>query len=72
MKSIINGKVYDTSTAKKLAECKECKETMYQSETGEFFIYRKGKKEEIEPVTEEHAAEWAKKLLELSIKHSET
>lgn len=48
MKKIINGKVYDTSTAKELGSWENTpdvrdfsrfEETLYQKRTGEFFIY---------------------------------
>lgn len=45
MKRIVNGKTYDTSTARKIAErffgCDECKkvhEILYQTQGGAFFI----------------------------------
>lgn len=51
MKKIINGKVYDTSTAKRLGEYEPnpyrsdfhyfC-ETLYQKKTGEFFLHGEG------------------------------
>lgn len=51
MKKIINGKVYDTATAKKVASWYSsyarsdfyyCEEKLYQKKTGEFFIYGEG------------------------------
>lgn len=50
MKKYINGKLYDTSTAKKLAEYEDSykgqfdwyKEELYQKKSGEFFIYGEG------------------------------
>ena len=51
MKSIINGKKYDTSTAELIGEgdnslsCndfKYCNEQLYRKRTGEFFLYGEG------------------------------
>lgn len=51
MKKIINGKKYDTETAKKLgywwnglssSDFKYCEETLYKKRTGEFFLYGEG------------------------------
>lgn len=51
MKKIINGKRYDTNTAKELnywantgnrRDFSWCKETLYQKKTGEFFLYGEG------------------------------
>lgn len=51
MKKIINGKVYDTETAKKVAswyssyasnDCHYYEEELYQKKTGEFFLYGEG------------------------------
>ena len=51
MKKIINGKRYDTDTAKKIAEWdnghygndfNRCSETLYRKNTGEFFLYGRG------------------------------
>lgn len=50
MKSIINGKKYDTKTAKELAfytylcpnDFRYLQETLYQKRTGEFFLYGEG------------------------------
>ena len=51
MKKIINGKVYDTETAKELASWSDgmsfrdfshMEETLFQKKTGEFFLYGQG------------------------------
>lgn len=51
MKKIINGKVYDTETAKELASWSDgmsfrdfshMKETLFRKKTGEFFLYGQG------------------------------
>lgn len=51
MKKIINGKKYDTETAKLLVsegnglghrDFSYCEETLYQKRTGEFFLYGEG------------------------------
>ena len=51
MKKIINGKMYNTETAKNLGEwCNGvprndfnyCEETLYRKKTGEFFLYGEG------------------------------
>lgn len=51
MKKIINGRKYDTETAKKLgywsnayslSDFKHCEETLYKKRTGEFFLYGEG------------------------------
>lgn len=51
MKKIINGKVYDTETAKEIAQWENqgswrdydhMEETLYRKRTGEFFIYGEG------------------------------
>lgn len=51
MKKVINGKAYDTKTAKEIAQWenegswrdfRHMEETLYQKRTGEFFIYGEG------------------------------
>lgn len=51
MKRIINGKLYDTETAKEVGswwnglsgrDFGNCSETLYQKKTGEFFLYGEG------------------------------
>ena len=51
MKKIINGKLYDTSTAKEMGSCwnglgsrdfNHINETLYRKKTGEFFLYGEG------------------------------
>lgn len=50
MKKIINGKMYNTETAKKLADYSHLypsdfnyfEETLYKKKTGEYFLYGKG------------------------------
>ena len=84
MKKIINGKKYDTETAKLCAsggngrsDFSRCYEELYRKKTGEYFIYGEGGPmskysrsidqnswsggEDILPVTEAEAKEWAEK-----------
>ena len=49
MKKIINGKVYDTDTARRMAESRrhagescEVRETLYRKRTGEYFLHCEG------------------------------
>lgn len=50
MKKIINGKMYNTETAKRVGEWDNgrygdfgyCSESLYQKKTGEFFLYGEG------------------------------
>ena len=51
MKKVINGRLYDTTTAKELGswanaggwrDFNHCEETLYRKRTGEFFLYGKG------------------------------
>ncbi len=51
MKKVLNGKVYDTDSARKMAfwsnglgynDFKHCEETLYLKKTGEFFLYGAG------------------------------
>lgn len=51
MKKIINGRKYDTDTAKKLgyweneysvSDFRHCEETLYRKRTGEFFLHGEG------------------------------
>lgn len=88
MKKIINGKMYNTETAKKVGEWWNgystrdfhyCEETLYQKKTGEFFLYGEGGAlspytkscgqncwsgaEEIIPMRESEAREWAEEKL---------
>ena len=51
MKKIINGRLYNTETAEKIAEWnngiygndfRSCEETLYKKKTGEYFIYGSG------------------------------
>lgn len=74
MKKIIKGKVYDTSTAKKLgmrwvgAEFSRSGwEELYRKKTGEFFtLYHSysDNSERIEPLTYEEAQRWAEEHLD--------
>lgn len=64
MKRIINGKKYDTSTAKPLLETYRgvgIRGELYQKKTGEFFVAHftqwEGQSDSIEPITEEKAKE---------------
>ncbi len=55
MKQIINGKLYDTDTAEKIAESHFCGTTIYKTKKGTFFAYQEtcwqGKKDYIEPLS---------------------
>lgn len=89
MKRIINGKLYNTATAKEIGawsnnynygDFSYCEETLYLKRTGEYFLYGKGGPmskysqscgqnswsggEEITPLTETEAREWAEKHLD--------
>lgn len=74
MKKVIRGKVYDTSTAKKLgmrwigAEFSRSGwEELYRKKTGEFFTLchsYSDNSERIEPITYEEAQRWAEKHLD--------
>ncbi len=77
MKKIINGKKYDTTTAKYLGmyeNMEDCaaldyaREELYKKKTGEFFLYinpsvRSGGHSFIDPYTEDKAKQWAEKYL---------
>lgn len=63
MNKIINGRKYDTNTAKEIFECTfldSSSVTLYQKKTGEFFLYYWGSLsgERIEPLTENEAKDW--------------
>ena len=88
MKKIINGKLYNTDTAKNVGcwdnglGCRDfacCAESLYQKRTGEFFLYGEGGPqtkyaervgnmyaggEDIIPLTEDEAKEWAERKLD--------
>ena len=70
MKKIINGKVYDTDTAKKCGEWHNGKfevETLYQKKTGEFFKCNRSNTVPlayIMPLTYYGAQKWAEKHLD--------
>lgn len=87
MKKIINGKKYNTETAKELGcwnngflpnDFNYCQETLYIKKTGEYFLHGEGgaltqysektyggstSGEDITPLTENEAKEWAEKHL---------
>lgn len=88
MKQIINGKKYNTETAKEVGRWSNncsyrdfnyCEETLYRKKTGEYFLYGMGgamskysqscgqntwsSGEEINPMTESEARDWAEKYL---------
>lgn len=89
MKKIINGRKYNTDTAKELGCCSHSypsdfryySETLYQKKTGEMFLYGEGNGmspyaeyvegggythgEDIVPLDEAKAREWAEKHLEV-------
>lgn len=59
MKKIINGKVYDTNTAKLIGSWDA--ETLYQKKTGEFFLFGN----RIMPLSYDSAREWAEEHLDV-------
>ena len=77
MKVIMNGKMYNTETAKNVGSWNTEDnydgfyynvQTLYKKKTGEFFIYDYGmnprhKWEKIEKLTEKQAKEWSEKHL---------
>lgn len=74
MKKIINGKLYDTSTAEAVGSYGYSSgdyylgETLYEMQTGGFFLHRAGDAEEcIIPYTELEAKAWAHRNLGLDI-----
>lgn len=89
MKKVINGKMYNTETAKKVGswgneyyynDFRWCAEELYKKKTGEFFLHGNGGAmskysvscgqnswsggEEIIPMTDSEAKEWAEKHLD--------
>lgn len=65
MKKIINGKTYNTDTARKLAVADEGE--LYEKKNGEFFIHINIKEiglEMIHPVDKKQAQFWADKIAE--------
>lgn len=67
MKKVIDGKKFDTESAKKCGECKTFlgTESLYQRKTGDFFLHKCYKEngvypayEEIEPISYKEAQEW--------------
>lgn len=76
MKSIINGKKYDTETAKEIGcdgnnlsrrDFKWWAEVLYQKRTGEFFLYGEGGPASRYAVSEDgHGWESGKKIIPLS------
>lgn len=79
MKKIINGRMYDTSTAKLIGDWNNghftnnfayCSECLYQKKTGEFFLHASynGNSaswgEKIIPISYEEAQKWAEEKLD--------
>ena len=65
MKKIINGKVYDTETARKLATSEFGE--LYEKRTGEYFVDIVDKIidfEEIKPITKKQAENWLDEVAE--------
>ena len=65
MKKIINGKVYDTEKARKLATSEFGE--LYEKRTGEYFVHAVDKLiglEEIKPITKEQAKRWLDEVAE--------
>lgn len=74
MRKVINRKMYDTDTAKEVAESTEYDngnpylwQTLYQKITGEFFILKEWHSDHIhyaiKPISEEAAKDFAEKIL---------
>lgn len=63
MKKIINGKMYDTETAKHIGDRNNC-EALYQKKTGEFFLYSESG---ITPLSFDEAREWAESKLDADV-----
>lgn len=78
MKKIIDGKLYDTTTAEKIACCYEelptapnfLQETLYRKKTGEFFLHGEGGPslwsgfDKIIPLSYETAQKWAQEKID--------
>lgn len=77
MRKIINGKMYDTSTAKRRSDTIDVGNveeldfyglTLYQKRTGEFFLYRDVHRGDLDdgiiPLTYDDAREWAESHLD--------
>lgn len=65
MKKIINGKVYDTEKARKLATSEFGE--LYEKRTGEYFVHVVDKLielEEIKPITKQQAEKWIDEVAE--------
>lgn len=65
MKKIINGKQYDTETARRIATATEG--TLYEKKTGEFFLHLVDDSiglNIIHPLTENQAKKWADEVAE--------
>ena len=68
MKKIINGKVYDTEKARKLATSEFGE--LYEKRTKEYFVHIVDKMidfEEIKPITKEQAEKWIKQEVILDL-----
>ncbi len=73
MKKIINGKLYDTDTAKNLAEYNSpfpeghegfCVEILYRKTNGEYYLYEHTDSEQIKPISVEKAKKWFEKRID--------
>lgn len=65
MKKIINGKQYDTSTARKIATAENG--SLYEKKTGEYFIHLEDNTiglNIIHPITEDQAKKWVDEVAE--------
>lgn len=65
MKKVINGKTYDTSTARLIAKSKEGE--LYEKKTGEYFLRVTQKEirlDIIHPITKKQAEQWADETAE--------
>ena len=65
MRKVINGKQYDTDTARKIASSPEG--VLYEKKTGEYFLHITDKLIELDilhPLTESQAKKWADEVAE--------
>lgn len=74
MKQILQGRLYDTETAKQIASNTYWK-FLYLTPNGNYFLLKrpklKGGQEEIEPITKEQALAWWDKLPEKAMEYQE-
>lgn len=77
MKKIINGKVYDTETAKKVgtwdnghytSDFQYCSENLYKKKTGEFFLHGEGHALSKYASSSGDSSGWGEKIIPLSYK----